>query len=244
MRLIPVLDILNGIVVRGVGGRRSEYRPIVSRLTAATDPVEVARALIEAVRPAELYLADLDAIVGCPPAVGTYRAIRELGVRLWVDAGVCDGNGARAVAAAGCDVVAGLETVMGPEALREVVNAVGPDRVVFSLDLRDGVPLREWPDRGGGPPGLPDQFRQAWRPVPTVVDLGVRCLIVLDLARVGGGTGTGTDDLCRELATVYPDVEVIAGGGVAGPDDLKRLEACGVRGVLVASTLHDGRIRP
>src|SRR5438270_7483329 len=105
MRLIPVLDVLNGTVVRGVGGRRSEYRPIVSRLTSSTDPVDVARALVEVFQPTELYLADLDAIAGTPPAVGTYRAIRELGVRLWVDAGVCDGNGARAVAAAGCDVV-------------------------------------------------------------------------------------------------------------------------------------------
>ena len=30
-----------------------------------------------------------------------------------------------------------------------------------------------------------------------------------------------------------PDVEVLAGGGVRGPDDLDRLRRCGVRGVLV-----------
>jgi len=244
MRLIPVLDVLHGRVVRGVGGRRSEYRPIVSRLTSSTDPIEVARVLVEAFHPAELYLADLNAIAGARPDVGLYGAIRALGPRLWVDAGVRDADRPRTVAAAGCDVVAGLETVPGPDALRDIVAAVGADRVVFSLDLRDTVPLRDWPECGGRPPGLPEPFGQAWRPVPTAVAAGVTRLIVLDLARVGGGSGPGTDDLCRQLATTYPQLEVFAGGGVAGPADLKRLTACGGRGVLVASALHDGRIGP
>ena len=227
MRLIPVLDVLHGVVVRGVGGLRSEYQPIVSRLTTSTEPVEVAHALVKAFRPAELYLADLDAIAGGPPAVAVYQAIRELGVRLWVDAGVCDGEGPRAVADAGCDVVAGLETVPGPEALSEIVDAVGAERVVFSLDLRDGVPLRDWPD-----------------PVAAAVACGINRVIVLDLSRVGRRSGTGTDELCRRLASSHPQVEVIAGGGVAGPADFDRLAACGVRGALVASALHDGRITP
>src|SRR5262245_22192396 len=119
---------MNGVVVRGVGGRRSEYRPVVSRLTSSTDPVEVARALVTTFQPAELYLADLDAITGARLAVGLYRAIRELGARLCVDAGIRDADGACQVAAAGCDVVAGLETVAGPDVLRDIVAAVGTNR--------------------------------------------------------------------------------------------------------------------
>ena len=129
------------------------------------------------------------------------------------------------VAAAGCDVVAGLETVAGPGALREIVDVVGRNQVVFSLDLRDGVPLRGWPD-----------------PAASAVGLGITRLIVLDLARVGLGSGTGTDELCRRLSCNYPHIELFAGGGVAGPADLTRLAGCGVRGVLVASALHDGRL--
>jgi len=244
MRLIPVLDVLHGRVVRGVGGRRSEYRPVVSRLTSSTDPVDVARVLIETFHPTELYLADLDAIAGAPPAVVVYRAIRDLGPRLWVDAGVRDAVGARTVAAAGCDVVAALETVAGPDALRDIIAAVGMEGVVFSLDVHDGVPLRQWPDSGGRPPGLPDRFGQAWRPVPTAVACGITRLIVLDLARVGGGAGTGTEVLCHQISATHPHLDVIAGGGVAGRADVERLAACGVRGVLVASALHDGRIGP
>lgn len=229
MRLIPVLDVLHGHVVRGVAGRRSEYRPIVSRLTSSTDPVQVARALVETFHPAEMYLADLDALAGAPPAIAVYRGIRELGPRLWVDAGVRDGDGARIVATAGCDVVAGLETVPDPDALRDIVAAIGADRVVFSLDLRGGIPLRDWPGA---------------EPVAMAVAAGVTRVIVLDVARVGFGSGTGTDALCHRLADAHPHVDLIAGGGIAGPEDLKRLSACGVRGVLVASALHDGRIGP
>jgi phosphoribosylformimino-5-aminoimidazole carboxamide ribotide isomerase len=229
VRLIPVLDVLHGEVVRGISGRRSEYRSIVSQLTLSLDPVEVARALIETFHPAELYLADLDAIGGAPPAIAVYQAIRELGPRLWVDAGIRDANGALRVAAAGCEAVAGLESVPRPDALRDIVAAVGAERIIFSLDLRDGIPLRAWPDGN---------------PVLAAIACGIRRLIVLDLARVGAGSGTGTEELCRQIAVTYSHVEVIAGGGVAGAADLERLAACGVSGVLVASALHDGRIRP
>jgi phosphoribosylformimino-5-aminoimidazole carboxamide ribotide isomerase len=42
MRIIPVLDLMNGIVVRGIAGRRSEYRPRASRVTPSCFPVTVA----------------------------------------------------------------------------------------------------------------------------------------------------------------------------------------------------------
>ncbi|HKA06556.1 MAG TPA: HisA/HisF-related TIM barrel protein [Gemmataceae bacterium] len=227
VRIIPVLDVMNGVVVRGVGGRRSEYRPIVSKLTSSTDPVDVARALVNTFRPRELYLADLDAIGGAEPAYEMYRSIRRLNVDLWVDAGVRDASAARRLADADCEVVAGLETVPDPETLREILIAVGAERVVFSLDLRDGIPLRRWLD-----------------PIYTVDALGIARVIVLDLARVGGGAGTGTETLCREIATAFPHVEVIAGGGIRGPEDLKSLKAYGAKAVLVASALHNGRISP
>lgn len=226
MRIIPVIDVLNGIVVRGVGGRRHEYKPIISQLTSSVDPVDVAHALIDATQAREVYLADLDAIAGSPPAINTYQTILGHGVRLWVDAGVSNAESAMRVAESGCDVVAGLETLSGPEALSEVVGTVGPEQIIFSLDLRDGEPLRNWGSD----------------PIRVAVDCGIRRLIVLDLAHVGGGRGTGTEQLCRQIASTNPDVDLLAGGGIAGRADLQRLEACGVKGVLVASALHDGRL--
>jgi phosphoribosylformimino-5-aminoimidazole carboxamide ribotide isomerase len=234
MRILPVLDLLNGRVVRGVGGRRQEYRPVVSRLTASSAPLDVARAFAAHFGLTELYLADLDAIAGAEPALPTYAALLAEGFRLWVDAGVAGVGRARALAGAGVtDVVVGLETVAGPAALAEIADTFG-DRVVFSLDLRGGVPVQS-----GGAWDGPD----AWSIAAQAVALGVRRLLVLDLARVGDGAGTGTEELCARLAAEYPEVEVSAGGGVRGPADLRRLRDCGVRAVLMASALHDGALR-
>jgi phosphoribosylformimino-5-aminoimidazole carboxamide ribotide isomerase len=233
MRIIPVIDLKYGQVVRGVAGRRAEYRPIVSCLTDSSQPANVALAFRVGLGLHTLYLADLDAIAGSPPAIDVYESIRALGCELWVDAGVRDLPHAETLAAAVERVVVGLETIAGPDELAKICQQLGAARIVFSLDLRDGEPLGDvsrW--RHSEPLEI---ARQA-------VEIGVRSLIVLDLVRVGVGAGTGTEELCNELARSHPEVEIIAAGGVRGMDDLRRLSRCGVRGALVASALHDGTI--
>jgi phosphoribosylformimino-5-aminoimidazole carboxamide ribotide isomerase len=234
MRVIPVMDLKKGVVVRGLGGRRHEYRPILSRLTGSSAPADVASAFRDQLGLTEFYLADLDAIAGGEPAFGIYASIRQLGCRLWVDAGVREPDGAVALAAAGVErIVVGLETVRGPEVLEDCGRMTGADRLVFSLDLRDGMPLgrlEKW------------HTRDARTIAERAISAGVRHLIVLDLARVGGGRGTGTEDLCTRLAAAHPEVEIVAGGGICGIDDLRRLQRAGLGGALVASALHDGRL--
>ncbi|MGH7174523.1 MAG: HisA/HisF-related TIM barrel protein, partial [Gemmataceae bacterium] len=72
--------------------------------------------------------------------------------------------------------------------------------------------------------------------------LGVRRLLVLDLAQVGCDSGTGTRELCARLCAKHPHVPISAGGGVRHRGDLEDLRACGVQASLVASALHDGRL--
>src|SRR5262245_11740659 len=105
MRIIPVLDVMGGAVVRGVGGRRHLYRPIVSQLTSSCAPVAVAVAFRELLGLAELYVADIDAIGGQAPAVALYQALRREGFALWVDAGVRNAATARSLADAGVESV-------------------------------------------------------------------------------------------------------------------------------------------
>jgi len=67
-------------------------------------------------------------------------------------------------------------------------------------------------------------------------------MIVLELARVG--TSAGPDvEMIEGLRRAVPTVSLFAGGGVRGPEDLKRLAAAGCDGALVATALHDGRLR-
>ena len=106
----------------------------------------------------------------------------------------------------------------------------------ISLDLKAGLPLGRvelWPSA------------EPWAIAAHAIEaLGLRRLIVLDLANVGVGAGVGTEGLCTRLKRAYPEVQLTAGGGVRGIDDVKRLRALGVDRVLVASALHDGRITP
>jgi phosphoribosylformimino-5-aminoimidazole carboxamide ribotide isomerase len=70
----------------------------------------------------------------------------------------------------------------------------------------------------------------------------VCAILPLDLADVGTGTGGSTDSLCRFIRREFPQMGLIAGGGVRGVDDLNRFHSLGVDAVLVASALHDGRL--
>lgn len=232
MRIIPVIDLKQGVVVRGVGGRRSEYQPIQSVLAVDARPATVARAFAErGLR--EVYVADLDAIGGAPPAVGIYDELLGCGLNLLVDAGLGDFEQTRRLAKQAV-IVAGLESLVGWDRLAQLVEAIGPERLVFSLDLKQGQPLTA---------------NDAWRELAPMyiaemaVEAGITRLIVLDLAQVGMGSGVGTEGLCRQLRQRFPQIELIAGGGVRSQADLDSLTACGCDGALVASALHDGRIR-
>jgi phosphoribosylformimino-5-aminoimidazole carboxamide ribotide isomerase len=235
VKVIPVLDLKGGQVVRGVGGRREEYRPLCTSLVASSEPGKVAAAFRERFGLTELYLADLDAIAGGPPALETYAAIRAEGGSVWVDAGIRRATDAFPLARAGVDrIVIGLETINGPAELSAACRGWG-ERIIFSLDLRAGAPLGDvaaW------------EQSDPWSIAVESVAAGVCSLLVLDLARVGAGQGTGTEAFCARCAQAFPDLEVIAGGGVRGLADLIRLRDMGVAGALVASALHDGALRP
>ena len=230
MRFLPVLDIQNVIVVRAVGGRRSEYRPLVSRLTDSTDPLTVAEAIRARFGWTDFYVADLDSIAarGFSANFALYERFRAAGFHLWLDAGVRTADDANRLADLTVErVIVGLETVRDLFEWQTIVRRLGPDRVVFSLDLRGGVPLAAW-------------NMDAATVADNVVAAGGRQMIVLDLARVGTGVGPGTETMCAELVRRYPEVAVYAGGGVRGWEDVRRLEAGGATGVLLASALHDG----
>jgi phosphoribosylformimino-5-aminoimidazole carboxamide ribotide isomerase len=233
--VIPVIDLKSGQAVHAVAGDRDHYRPLRTRLHPGSDPLGLALAYRDVLCLRELYLADLDAIAGAPLAEGLYRAIQELGLSLWVDAGVRDRSSLPPLRDAGVEtMVLGLETLRGPEALVEILDEIGPARAMFSLDLRSGVPVTAV----GADWGTNDPRALA----ETAVTLGVQRLLLLDLARVGTGHGTGTDRLLSELASSHPDLELCVGGGISALEDLHRLACAGAAAVLVGSALHDGRI--
>lgn len=247
MQILPVIDLMHGKVVRGVAGRRSDYRPIESRLCDSAEPAVVAQALVDQFQFEQMYVADLDAIAGAEPAWQTYEQIAASGVRLLIDAGVGDVERASALAgskAAGhapAGVIVGLESVATPQQLREIAEKIGSVQLIFSLDMRQGRPLA----REG------TWTRMSAREIAALAHAcGVRRMILLDLADVGVGQGVSTVELCAHIRSTEwgalssgpRTMQLIAGGGVRGRADIERLAAAGSDAVLVASALHDGRL--
>ncbi len=241
MRIIPVIDLKSGVVVRGVAGQRDEYRPVQSVLTSDPSPLSVAVAFQRQFGFNEIYLADLDAIAGADPDYDAYTILMSSGANLWIDAGIDCTSRAKQLAefrAAGrtiSGVIAGLESLPEPTLLGEFVKIVGPQRLIFSLDLKAGRPLTQidvWKD------AKPERI------AAEAIRLGVRRMIVLDLAQVGMGQGAALMPLCARIRSLDPSVELITGGGVRHRSDVETLTASACNSVLVASALHDGGITP
>ena len=237
MRVIGVLDLAGGRAVHARGGSRERYEPVRSVAGLAIEPgdaLAVARAYGD-LGVAELYAADLDAIGGGGPGQnGLVTSIAALRVPLWLDAGVTTPDRAEHALELGAAlVIVGLETLASYDALRAICRRVDPARVAFSLDLRDGKPIASHL-------GIHDTDGEDGL-AARAVDAGAGAVIVIDLARVGGGVGLDVPLIQRVRASAR-GVTLIAGGGVRGPDDLAQLAAAGCDGALVATALIEGRI--
>jgi HisA/HisF family protein len=233
MRIVPVLDLKGGVVVHARRGQRAEYAPLRSPLVDGSEPVAVARALCALCRTSTLYVADLDALAGKPTDVATLSALAKV-ADPWVDAGATTRERAAELARAGV-----ARNVVGTESLgrdaedEEADNAAAPRRVL-SIDLRDGQLISPRPELAG---------REAVAAAALATALGVRELLIIDLARVGSGAGPPLHAV-EQLAEILPRVAIYAGGGVRHDKDLRALESAGASGALVATALHEGRITP
>jgi len=237
MRVIGVVDLRGGLAVHARGGVRDQYAPVDmiagSRIDRG-DPLALARAYIGRFGLRELYIADLDAIRARPPQDTVIAALAALGTPLWVDAGVSSVDRARRLLTLGVhQVIVGLETLPSYGALRAICDVSDGGHVAFSLDMRDGEPVVA---PSGIPPGDPPD-----RVAARAADAGAGTIIVLDLARVGGGVGLDFDTIAA-IRLAVPHLTLLAGGGIRGPGDLERLAEAGCDGALVATSLHTGLI--
>ena len=241
MRVIPVIDVMKGQVVRGVAGRRSEYRPIASQIAPDSQPATVARAFVQQFDFHTVYVADLDGIMS--PRAGHPRDARDSrsGAECMVGCGDGPKRTGLGIAKRGSSLPPETTIVLGSECLHDastVIDSlpfVGSSRIVFSVDMQAGKLLTNvegW------------KFARPMEVIRWTLEAGVKKLLVLDLADVGVGGGTRTLDLCHEIRAEYTSVEIIAGGGVRGTEDLRALFEAGCDAALVASALHDGRLSP
>lgn len=232
MKIIPVLDLLNGIAVHAMRGERNKYRPLKSVLWPSPDPLELAK-VFDSLGFDELYMADLDAILENKEDFSVFTRISsETDLSLMVDAGISDLARAERVLEAGAsNVIIGTETLTDLGFAEEAVQALGEKRVIVSVDLKGGELLsRSEKIRSMNPLRL----------VETLEEMGVARVIVLDLARVGSEQGANMGVVAEVLEKT--GVEVITGGGMRGIEDLEEAMDLGVSGALIATVLHTGKL--
>lgn len=242
MQIIPVLDLLRGHAVHARRGARSRYQPLESVLLPGRpgDAVTLGRAYREMLGAELCYVADLDAIQGWSPQhelLGQLAdPVRSFGKGILVDAGIATPAAAEAALEAGASaVVVGLETMRTFADLRRVVDAVGGTRVLFSLDMMDGLPIRR---RTGK---LAREEAVGLEIAARAAETGVAAIIVLDLAAVGAESGPRNLDLMAGIKRVI-GCPVFAGGGVRSRDDLHELAHAGCDAALVGTAIHAGAI--
>lgn len=229
--IIPVLDIRNGIAVRAVAGQRSEYRPIVSRLTDSKEPSHVADALFMATGSSVLYVADLDAIEQRPDVwdvAGLLTTVNnrcKLGQpkKIWLDSGIRSQADHIPVIHPHIGQVVGTETMRDNSVAIEILRHLGPERAILSIDLI---------------PGRDENFQQL---LSTWQQNGGRHVIWIDLAAVGTGRSVKRK-LIQEAISQHPNLCHYPGGGVQVEADVSDWMNAGATGVLVSSALHDGSI--
>jgi phosphoribosylformimino-5-aminoimidazole carboxamide ribotide isomerase len=228
LRIIPVLDLKGGEVVRAEQGQRDRYKAIVTPLSASSDAVAVAEGLRTLHPFRTFYIADLDAIEGRAP---NNAALTRLGAmpeapELWVDAGI-DGEEALAAALAAALAEPSLCPVLGSESQRDdalLRRFCQHPELILSLDF--------FGDGFRGPASLLDD--------PA---LWPQRVIVMTLAKVGSAAGPDFARL-QEIKARAGDRSVIAAGGVRNEADIRALSSLGVAAALVATSLHDGTLTP
>lgn len=213
MRLIPVLDLKEGVVVHAQRGQRDAYLPINSPLCPSSNVYDVIDAFLQLADFDVIYIADLNAITqqGDNQALIHDVLRRYPLITFWLDAGY------QSPSLAFVDVD-NYRPVLGSECCT-AKQLAATKNVLLSLDFSSN-------DEPLGEACLFADSR-----------LWSEQVIIMTLARVGSDAGVDTEKLQRYQQS-YPQIDFIAAGGVRNSADLQQLKAIGINSVLVASALH------
>jgi phosphoribosylformimino-5-aminoimidazole carboxamide ribotide isomerase len=230
MVIIPAIDLMGGRCVRLTKG------DFTKSVMYSDDPAEVALSFQnEGAR--RLHVVDLDgAKTGLPVHHASLRAIRER-TDMVIDfgGGIRSREAVESALEAGADLLSvGSTAVRNTEVLETWVAEFGADRFIFAADVREGsVATSGWKETTSIP--VETALRR-------VMNTGVNTALVTDIAVDGTMEGPAVE-LYATLRSRFPELYLIASGGVGSEDDLLALRPTGVDAVIVGKALYEGRIR-
>jgi phosphoribosylformimino-5-aminoimidazole carboxamide ribotide isomerase len=228
VQLIPAIDLMNGKIVRLTRGDPKTAK-VYDQFGG---PTETAKKW-KAEGAGKLHIIDLDAALGTGENLSVIAEIAEsLELPIQVGGGIRKFEAAEKLLKLGVSqVILGALAFSDPKAVTQIQKGFGAKSVIVALDNRDGKIMAEgWKTATGL--GIKEALEK-------FAKLGVKTFLVTSIAK--DGTLSGPDlDILRK-ACQYPDVGIIAAGGIGSLDDLLALKHVGVLGAVIGKALYEGR---
>lgn len=228
IELIPAIDIIAGKCVRLTKGdydQKTEYG----------EPLEMAREF-ERIGFKRLHMVDLDGAKSKHIVNSKVLTQVTSGTSLEVDfgGGIKTHTDIEAAFDAGAQMVTvGSIAVTQPNLFTWWLQKYGPDRMILGADVRNGkISINGWKE---------DSEEDLLPFLKKYVDAGVKNVLCTEISK-DGTLGGPAFELYADVMKKYPDLHLIASGGVSCIEDIKALEAIGVPAVVFGKAIYEGKI--
>ena len=229
MKIIPAIDLINGNCVRLTKG---DY---ATEKVYNTDPVEVAKQF-ESAGFTRLHVVDLDGAKGGKVInLSTLQNICS-NTSLQVDfgGGIKTREDLNKVLDAGAhQVTIGSLAAKDPQTVHNWIEEFGSEKFILGADAFNGkIAVNGWVDDSGI-----DLFEF----IEGYYSKGIRHVLCTDISKDGMLQGT-SNELYERIMKVYPDLFLIASGGVSGIQDVEELIRLNIPSVVIGKAIYEGRI--
>jgi phosphoribosylformimino-5-aminoimidazole carboxamide ribotide isomerase len=229
MKIIPAIDVINGNCVRLTKGDYSTEK------VYHTNPPDIARQFEDAGF-TRLHMVDLDgAKAGRVINLSTLESICNA-TNLEVDfgGGIKTREDLDNVLNAGAtQVTIGSLAAKDPDLVGEWIKQFGASKFILGADALNGkIAVNGWIDDSGI-----DLFEF----ISSYYRLGVRDVLCTDISRDGMLQGT-SNELYSQIMKMFPDLFLIASGGVSGIEDVEELIRLKIPSVVIGKAIYEGRI--
>lgn len=229
IELIPAIDVIEGKCVRltkGDYGQKKVYNE---------DPIAQAE-VFENLGFSRLHVVDLDGAKASHVVnLDVLRGITEH-TRLTVDFGggiKSDDDIEKAFANGASMVTIGSVAVKQPELFLGWLEKYGSERIILGADVRNGyVSTNGWKE---------DSKEELLPFLDRYVQAGVRNVLCTEISKDGTLEGPAIE-LYKRVMAHYPDLHLIASGGVSCDGDITKLDEAGIPAVVFGKAWYEGRI--
>ena len=229
IELIPAIDIINGQCVRLTKvdyDQKTVYRD---------SPAEVAKEF-EEIGFRRLHVVDLDGAKSKHIVNDAVLTAITTETNLIVDFGggiKTDEDIEKAFAAGASMVTVGSIAVTQPDRFMGWLEKYGPKRMILGADVRHGkISINGWKE---------DSSEDLLPFLRKYIEAGVRNVLCTEISKDGTLSGPAIS-LYSEVMNTYPELHLIASGGVSSLDDIKALDAAGIPAVVFGKAIYEGRI--